>query len=331
MRVVPALVTGATGFIGRRLVRRLVAGGEPVRALVLPGEAAEALESDPAVEVVRGDVTDAAAVAGAVRGCHRVYHLAAVVGDWGDEATFEAVNVGGTRNVLDAAEAAGTERVLLVSSIVVYGWGMHTGVCAEDAPREYGVSPYSRTKRASEQLALDYHALGRVPVTVVRPGNVFGVGSDVWVDQLLEVVRAGRAMLIDGGDGDAVLAHVDNVVDVIVRAAASDAAAGRVYNANDGAGVSWREYVSDLAQLAGVKPPRRSVPAAAALALAAAMERTWRVLGRAGRPLLTREAVTLLASRAPVPVDRARQELGHQPLVTYDDAIHEIAEYVHAQ
>lgn len=321
------LVTGASGFIGGRLVRRLLADELSVRALVLPDEA---VALPPEVDVVRGDVTDAESVAAAARDCRRVYHLAAVVGDWGDERAFVRINVDGTRNVLDAAVAAGCERVLMVSSIVVYGWQMHTSVCDEDRRRELGVSPYSRTKRASEELALDYHAFDRVPVTVVRPGNVYGAGSRVWVDGVLEVVRAGRALLIDRGSGDAVLAHVDNVVEVIALAAANPEAAGRVYNANDGGGVSWRDYFADLAQLAGVAPPRRSVPSTIALGIAAGMERTWAALRRPTRPLLTREAVTLLASRAPVPIERAQRELGYHPPVHYDQAIAEIAEYLHA-
>lgn len=321
------LVTGASGFIGGRLVQRLLEDGLAVRALVLPGEA---VELPPAVEVVRGDITDAASVSVAARDCARIYHLAAVVGDWGDERPFVRINVDGTRNVLDAGASAGCERVLMVSSIVVYGWQMHTEVCDEDRPRELGVSPYSRTKRASEELALDYHAFGRVPVTVVRPGNVYGVGSRLWVDGVLEIVRSGRALLIDGGGGDAVLAHVDNVVEVIALAAANPEAAGRIYNANDGGGVTWRDYFSDLAQLAGVAPPRRSVPSRIALGIAAGMERTWSALRRPTRPLLTREAVTLLASQAPVPTDRAQRELGYRPPVYYDQAIAEIAEHLHA-
>src|SRR5262249_28923076 len=233
-----ALVTGATGFIGRRLVARLARDGHRVRALVLPGEDPGAVPElaalGGALDVVRGDVTDADGVAAAVRGAGRVYHLAAVVGDWGSDNAFERINVGGTRNVLDAAAAGGVERVVMVSSIVVYGSQLRTGPCDEDAPRELGVGPYSRTKRASEEIALDYHAFGRVPVTVVRPGNVFGPASGMWVDGLAALLRKGSARWVDDGDGDADLAFVDNVVDVIARAADAPAAAGRIYNATDG-------------------------------------------------------------------------------------------------
>src|SRR5207249_1489166 len=160
---------------------------------------------------------DADTMAAAVRGARRVYHLAAVVGDWGEDDAFSRINVGGTRNVLDAAATHGVERVVMVSSIVVYGSQLRTGPCDEDAPREHGVGPYSRTKRASEEVALDYHAFGRVPVTVVRPGNVYGAGSPLWVDELAALLRKGAAVWLDDGDGDADLAFVDNVIDVIAR------------------------------------------------------------------------------------------------------------------
>ena len=318
------LVTGASGFIGRSLVRRLVSEGVEVRAFVLPHES---IGDVSGVDIRHGDITDREDVSSAVAGVTHVYHLAAVVGDWGSHALFWNVNVEGTRNVLDAAVDAGCERVVMVSSIVVYGWQLHSGVCDEQAaPREYGVGPYSITKRASEELALDYDAFGRIPVTIVRPGNVYGPRSGLWVDELVKLLRANMALVIDGGQGDAVLAYVDNVVDVIVRATAS-VAAGRIYNANDGGGVSWRQYLGDLSDAAGVSAPIRSVPHSVALAVASGMERTWRALRRPSRPLLTREAVTLLSSRHPVPIGRATGDLGYRP-ISYTDAMARVTEYV---
>lgn len=318
------LVTGATGFIGRRLAARLVADGARVRALCLPGDDPAAIPALAALgdrlEVARGDLGDAASLRAAAAGARRVFHLAAAVGDWGPEAWFVALNVDGTRRVLEAAAAAGCERVVHVSSIVVYGGQLRDGAPDEDAPRQRGVGPYGRTKSAADALALDWHGFGRVPVTVVRPGNVWGPGSRLWVDEIARLLRANLALTLDGGDGDAQLAHVDGVVDVLSRAAAAPHAAGRVYNATDGQGVTWRRYFADLARLVGAAAPRRSLPTPVAALAAGAMEGAWRLARRRTRPLLTREAVALLASRPPVPCDRARRELGYVP-VPYDDAL----------
>ncbi|RMH38006.1 MAG: NAD-dependent epimerase/dehydratase family protein [Deltaproteobacteria bacterium] len=323
MAAMRVLVTGATGFIGRRLVGRLRDEGVDVRALALPDEPAGGLGP---VEVVRGDVVDAGSVRAAVRGVGCVYHLAAVVTDWGDEDVFRRVNVDGTRNVIDAAADAGCGRVVVASSIVCYGTGLLGDVCDEVAtPREYGIGPYSRTKREAEEVALDAHAFGRVPVAVVRPGNVWGPGSRLWVGEIVSALRRGLAPLIDGGAGDAALAYVDNVVDVLVRAGRADDAPGRIYNAADGEGITWRQYLDDLARAAGVPPPRRSIPAAAATVAASALERLWRVRRRADRPLLTREAALLLRSRARVAIDRARRDLGYEPLVRYRDGMARVA------
>ncbi len=310
------LVTGASGFIGRSLVARLRRERSPVRALVLPGENA-AIDA----EIARGDVTQPASLAPAMRGMRLVYHLAAVVGDWGPERMFRSVNVDGTRNVLAAAAAAGVERVVVASSVVVYGSQLGRDICDEDRPREHGCGPYSRSKRAQEELALDFHRFGRVPVTVVRPGNVYGPGSVNWVDAPVALLRAGRLPLIDGGEGDASLTWVDNLVELLVLAGRVPAAAGRVYNANDGSGVTWARYFTELARLVGARAPRLSVPAAAAMAAARAMEVAWRAARRPTRPLFTREAVTLLASRHPVPVSRAVLELGFAPPVDFGDTM----------
>jgi 2-alkyl-3-oxoalkanoate reductase len=310
------LVTGASGFIGRALVARLLAGRNRVRALVLPGE-----QVSLGCEIARGDVTRPETLAPALRKVRVVYHLAAVVSDWGPEELFRAVNVDGTRNVLAAAAAAGVERVVVTSSLVVYGSQLGREVCDEDMPREHGCGPYSRTKRAQEEVALDFHRFGRVPVTVVRPGNVYGPGSRTWVDMPAALLRAGRLPLIGGGDGDAALTWVENLVELLVLTGREAAAEGRVYNANDGSGVTWARYFTELARVAGARPPRRSLPSGAAMAVAVAMEAAWRAARRRQRPLLTREAVTLLASRHPVPVSRAARELGFVPAIEFGDTM----------
>jgi len=324
------LVTGATGFIGRRLALRL-AQRYRIRALVRPGEDPAAIPElaglGDRLDVVVADVTEAGAVAAAAAGTRRVYHLAAVVGDWGPAELFERVNVGGTRNVLEAAVGARCERVVMVSSIVVYGSQLRTGPCDEDAPRERGIGPYGRTKRRSEEIALDYHAFGRVPVAVVRPGNVYGPGSGLWVDELARQLRRGLGMWLDDGAGDAGLAYVDNVVDVIARAGETAAAAGRIYNAADGAGVTWKQYITDIAAAAGAPTPHRSLPTAVAKAAASALESAWRATRRPHRPLLTREAVQIFASRPPLPITRATTELGYTPL-SYGHALDRVRTYL---
>ncbi len=320
------LVTGAGGFIGRRLVGRLRDEGIAVRALALPGEDVTALGN---TDVARGDITEPTSLWPAMQGISLVYHLAAVVGDWGSEGLFRRVNVEGTRNVLDAATRAGCERAVVVSSVVMYGSGLLGSVCDEvDTPREFGVGPYSRTKRAAEELALDYHEFGRVPVTVVRPGNVYGPHSSLWVDEVVRLLQAGKVPLVDGGDGDASLAYVDNVVDVLVRAGRADKAPGRIYNANDGSGVTWRQYFSDLADIVGAPAPARAVPSAVVMPLAAAMEAVWRAGRRQERPVITQESVMLLRSRATVSIRRAKADLGYAPLVPYAEAMRRIATYL---
>jgi nucleoside-diphosphate-sugar epimerase len=319
----PILVTGATGFIGRRLVARLVAEGRAVRALVLPSETV-----DPAwgaVEVRRGDVTDRAAVAAALDGARTLLHLAAVVGDWGDEALFQRVTVGGTRHLLEAA-ARGT-RVVLASSVVVYGDAVARDTCDEEHAFGRALGAYSRSKQAQERLAWELARARDLALTVVRPTNVYGPGSRPWVHDVVAQLRRGLPALIGGGGGNAGLCHVDNVVEAFVLAAKTERAAGRAYNASDGSDVTWARYFDDLARIAGAPPPR-SLPRAVAAVGARACETAWTIGRLKGRPPLTREALNLIGSNHRVPIDRARAELGYAPRVDYAHGIASVADYV---
>jgi nucleoside-diphosphate-sugar epimerase len=324
----PVVVTGATGFIGRWLVRRLVAAERYVRALVLPDEAVAGLWGGP-VEVMRGDITDPAAVVQVMRHAGTVIHLAAAVGDWGEAAWFQRVTVGGTENVLSAAGVAHA-RIVVVTSYAVYGDQIARAVCHEDLPFGEPQGPYSQAKQGQEAVTWRLGAERNLQVTVVRPTNVFGAGSRPWVYEAAAVLRRGVPALIDGGHLDAGLCYVENLVDLLLLAAAHPAAVGRAYNAGDDSGVTWRRYFTDLAGLVGAPPPR-SLPRPVARAAAAAAEALWHRWGKTTRPPLTREAVNLVGADNRVPITRARQELGFAPRVRYPQAMAALAESLRAE
>lgn len=318
-----ALVTGATGFIGSSLVKRLHRDGHAVRALVLNADTPDP-DWDAGVEVIRGDVTSSQQLACALAGVDTVFHLAAVVGDWGAEDLFQRVTVEGTRNVL-AAAAAVRARVVLASSIVVYGDRLGRETCVEQTPHGRAYGPYSRAKQAQEVLAREWLQRG-ADIRVVRPANVYGPGSRIWVDEVVRLLLRGAPVLVSGGDRDAGLVHVDNVVDILLRAASDRAASGGIYNACDELGVSWRRYFGDLAAMAGAPSPR-SAPSWMVWPMATVMERLWRTAGASQRPPLTREAVHLISADIKVPATQARQDLGHRSLVDYPAGMAAISAY----
>ena len=320
----PVLVTGAGGFIGRHLIRRLRADSVEVQALLLPEE--EAPEDWQDVEILRGDITDADAMAAAVKQVGTVFHLAAVVTDWGPEELFQTVTVDGTANVLLPAARYGV-RAILASSIVVYGDDLGKGPCRED--RRYGApqGPYSRAKQAQEQLALRLAEDTDLKLTVIRPANVYGVGSRPWVEMVLPLLRRREFTLIAGGNHNAGLCHVENLVEMLMLAGSRAEAIGRVYNACDPWEISWKRYFSDLARFVEAPPPR-SLPRFLAKPTAALCERWWRWTKRPGRPPMTLEALNLAGSNHQIPIDRARDELGYEPRISYEEAIAELEEHL---
>ncbi len=314
----PVLVTGATGFIGSRVVYLLRRAGRSVKALVLPGETVPHTWGE-AVEIIRGSIDDPAAVAAAVTGAGTIIHLAAVVSDWGDEALYWRLTVEGSRLLFEQA-VKNDCRLVLAASVVVYGDNIRKGPCPEETPYGKTFGPYSRTKQAQEKLAWKFYRELGLRLTVVRPANVYGPGSGPWLHDIIKVLKTGAPGLISKGRGKAGLAYVDNVADALILAGGHDQAVGRAYNACDELDVTWHRYFSDLAAMIGVGQPA-SVPRPAAVVGAVAMEAIWKAFGVKKRPPLTREALNLIGSDNRVPADRIRAELGYQPRVGYAEGM----------
>lgn len=312
-------VTGAGGFVGGYLVRRLLdAGCEVVAADVsAPSELPAGAVFAPC------DLRDRDSVRRAVRGsgATRAVHLAAKVGDQGLDADFEAVNVTGTEWALAELVDAGFDHVIHVSTIAVHGQA--AGDRATEGARVVTEGPaYSATKARGELVARRMQAEG-APVTILRPGDVYGVGSVPWVIRPIELLRKRQLVLVDGGRGHFAHLHVQNLVDAFVQVFSSPGSRGEVFLLTDGdAHMTMGEYFGRLADAVGLAPPSISLPRVAAKALARTLEAGARV---AGRPApFTRAAVDYVSRAGSFDTRKAREVLGFTPRVTLEEGLREI-------
>ncbi len=281
------LVTGGSGFIGGRLVERLVVeAGAEVRVLVRNFASAARLARFP-LDFARGDVLDEAALEAAARGCAVVFHCA--YGTSGSQGHRARVNREGTRRVLEAAAKAGVARVVHLSTLMVYG-RTADGDLDETAPRRRFGNAYSDSKLEAERLVLDAARAGRVPATVLQPTAVYGPFGGVWTEQVLGSLKTGRAILIDGGRGLANHVYVDDLVSAMLLAAVEEKAVGEAFLVSAEEPATWREMYAAFEAMLGAS---RTVSMTAAEARA-----HWQLSQRARPRLLPALLAGLRGDRA---------------------------------
>jgi nucleoside-diphosphate-sugar epimerase len=315
-----AFVTGGSGFIGGRLIRRLAGDGWSVRALARSDSSAEAVEAAGA-EAVRGDLEDVASMRAGAEGCEVVFHAAAFVGSWGSMDEFERGNVGGTRNALEAATGAGVRRFVHVGTEAAVLAGEPLVDVDETAPlRPDSKAPYCSTKARAEQLVRDASGIETV---VIRPRFVWGPGDTTILPGLVEAVRSKKFSWIGGGAHRTSTTHVDNTVEGLVLGA-ERGRPGEAYFVTDGEPVVFREFVTELLATQGVEAPDRNAPRAVVGALAAAGEGAWRLLPLPGQPPVTRMEYWVSALDTTIDISKARSELGYEPVVTREQGLAEL-------
>lgn len=305
----PALVTGASGFLGGRLAEMLADRGEPVTILARATANLDHLHGR-SLRIVRGSLTDTAALTEAVAGATEIYHCAAASTDWASDAVYQQSNVAGNEALLAAAlKVPGLRRFVHVSTTDVYGYPLIPGV--EDAPTRDAGLPYNRTKRLAELAVWQAARERRLPVTILRPATIYGPRGSAFVTDIAVLLRHRLMLLVDGGRHRGGFIYVDDVADAMIAAAASPRTLGEAYNLCDGAGDTWRAYVDGLADALGLHRPWLNLPYGVAMLLARAMELPFRVAPRLkGRPLLTRHAVLLLGRDQQFPIAKAREHFG---------------------
>jgi nucleoside-diphosphate-sugar epimerase len=295
------LVTGASGFLGSHLVELLEESGESPR-------------------IHRGDVADPATLRPAMRGVDSVLHCAARTGPWGPPGEYERVNVRGLETLVRTALASGVRRVVHVSSITVHGNDVR-GTADESAPLRAERNPYSRSKVAGERLLARMIREQGAPVTIVRPGWIYGPRDRASFGRLAEKVASGRMMMIGDAANHLPLIYVRDVARGILLAAKAEHAAGRSYLLVNDEPVTQRDFLGAIAAELGVPAPERHIPYRLALTAGATAEAVGRLTRRREPPPVSRYGLQLLGGENRFVITRAREELGFEPLVDLADGV----------
>lgn len=312
-------VTGGSGFVGRNLIRALVARGDEVVALARSPRSTLTVEELGALSA-SGDLEDVDALREGMHDCETVYHAAAQVTEWGDPDEFYRFNVTGTENVIKAAKAAGVKTLVHISTEAVLANGTPLANVDETRPRPDNALPrYPRTKGLAEAAVVAANSTDFRTV-VVRPRFIWGKDDTSVLGQIVEAVNTGRFMWIDGGRYKTSTCHVDNVVEGALLAA-DKGKGGEVYFLTDGEPVEFREWITALLATQDVTPPDKSIPRWLAWNTARICEGLWGLLPLKSPPPITRVTVNLIGQEVTVDDSKARRELGYTSHVSREEGL----------
>ncbi|MDD5177633.1 MAG: NAD(P)-dependent oxidoreductase [Sterolibacterium sp.] len=278
------LVTGATGFVGRRLVERLVAMGADVRVLVRQPEKLPTHLSS-ACEVIVGDLDKPASLEAAVAGVDVIFHCAANVRTWDKWPAYEAANIRGVESLARAVVRCnpGLQRFIHLSSVDVYGFPVEPA--DETAILDKVDYPYGESKRQGELRLRQIAEVHGIPYTILRPTNIIGPRSP-FIERIGNELMSGLMLTIDGGGVHAGLLHVDNLIDYMHWAAFSELSVNEIFNVRDRCEVSWGRFIDDLRVLIGGRGWVIDLPFIVADTAAHALAMPYRALRLTGEPML---------------------------------------------
>jgi nucleoside-diphosphate-sugar epimerase len=315
------LITGATGFTGGNLCRRLVKDGEQVVAFVSPasirgkGQIIQGLVSI-GVECREVDIKLRDQVLTSFEDIGRVYHLAAAYRtEHACRDEFRLVNVEGTRNLLDAAKNGGVERFVHCSTVGVQG-----EIKDPPADEEYRFEPgdhYQESKLEGEQLARNYFREG-LPGTVVRPVGIYGPGDTRFL-KLFRAVNSGHFVMIGSGETLYHMTYIDDLVEGFVLCGRKAEALGEVFTIGGEGYGTINELVNQIADVLGKPHPRLRVPWTPVFWVATIVDKVCRPLG-VSPPIYPRRVEFFYKNRA-FSIEKAKRLLGYRPQVSLPDGL----------
>ena len=320
VRRLTLFVTGGTGLVGSHVVESAVSKNHHVKALVRQGSDTRLLERW-GVELIRGDLENAEALREGCRGADVVVNAAAKVGDWGPLDEFRRLNVHALKFLLDAAVEEKVKRFVHVSSLGVYEGRDHFGTDETVPPAIHALDGYTRSKIEAEDLVMSYVKEKGLAATVVRPGFIYGERDRTVIPKLLKALRDGKFWYLGSGEQALNCVYVKNLVHAIERAAEVPEAVGEIFNITDGQPVSKKRFVTKVAELAGITPPRRKLPRRLAYLAAVLLESRAKRLGLTDPPLINKARYKFLGLHLDFSIAKAQRILGYRPPYDFDLAM----------
>ncbi len=323
-----ALVTGASGFLGRSIVQQLLARGDSVRALCRrddPGLVAMG------VELFRADIRQRDRTAAACKGVDVVFHAAGVAGIWGPWDYFHGVNTLGTRHVVDGCRAHRVQRLVYTSSPSVTFDGQSQEGVDESVPyAERWLCHYPHSKALAEQLVLAASGAEGLRTCALRPHLIWGPRDRQLVPRLLARAKQGRLRRVGDGHNLIDMIYVENAAAAHLQAAdaLADPASpvgGRAYFISQGEPVRCWQWIDQLLGLAGLPPVRRSIGFRTAWRLGGVLERGHRLFGIQREPVMTRFLAAQLGQSHYFDIRRAREDFGYSPQVSTAEGMRQLA------
>ncbi|MBI5966017.1 MAG: NAD-dependent epimerase/dehydratase family protein [Chloroflexi bacterium] len=313
-----ALITGATGFLGGALTRRLYGMGWHVTALGRNVTKLKNMESE-GLRVLSLDLKEKDAMADVCKDQDIVFHCAALPSPWGNFEAFYQANVIGTRNVIRGCEKYKVKRLVHVSTPSLYfGYASRVNVKETDELPE-PVSNYSATKILAEQEIDEAFARGLATIAI-RPRAIFGPGDTVIFPRLIPRLQSGRLPILGDGENVVDLTYIENVVDALLLCAESpENTLGKKYNISNDEPVKVWKLVERICTELNLPSPTRRISGQTANAAATALEFLYRLIPKQPEPPLTRISVSMMANSTTLDITAAKNELGYKPRVSVDE------------
>ena len=319
------LVTGGTGFLGRRLVERLVADG---REVVVLGRSPSTELAKLRVRFLQASLDDADRVRAACRGVETVFHVAARVGVWGRYDDFYRTNVLGSRALLEGCLSHGVHRLIYTSTPSVVYNGRDFAGANESLPLTTDCpSPYPLTKAIAERELLAANC-STFRTVALRPHLIWGVGDPHLVPRVLAQARRGRLRRVGEGENRVDMVHVENAVDahLLAETALKRSAdlGGRAFFITNGEPVALWDWINALLIALAEPPITKTLSLRSARLIGAICEATWLTFQLRGEPPMTRFVAEELAKDHWFDISAARRDLGYAPRVSMADGTAEL-------
>lgn len=319
-------VTGASGFLGGHICRRLIKDGYSVRALIRnPNQ--DLGPRAGGIETVLGDLRDRNSLERAVEGIDKVFHIAALYRkeNISRREMFET-HVQGTRNLLDVSIKAGVRRFIHCSTI-----GVHGDIKGPPANEESPYAPgdhYQESKTEGERIVLEYMAEGRLPIVVFRPGGIYGPG-DLRFLKLFKAIKTRRFAMIGSGEVRYQVIYIDDLIDGILLCARTERAIGNVYILTGNEPATLNQLVRTIAQVLGVRPTRLRVPFAPVYLAGFICEVICKPFGI--DPPLYRRRVKFFSNTRWFDISKAKAQLGFEPKTDLRTGLDRTAKWYYEQ